>query len=73
VERVPWAEGRNHLTKTYAWFLAHWAKRMSWSDAAAAFRTTSSTGSALEVSSPRRPLRPGVRALPLADALALVG
>ena len=40
VERVPWAEGKNHLTRTYAWFLAHWAKRMSWSDVAAAFRTT---------------------------------
>lgn len=40
VERVPWAEGKNHLTKTYAWFLAGWAKRMSWSDVAAAFRTT---------------------------------
>lgn len=40
VEVVPWAEGKNHLTKTYAWFLAGWAKRMSWSDVAAAFRTT---------------------------------
>jgi transposase len=40
VERVPWAEGKNHLTGTYAWFLAGWAKRMSWSDVAAAFRTT---------------------------------
>ncbi len=40
VERVPWAEGKNHLTRTYTWFLAHWAKRMSWSDVAAAFRTT---------------------------------
>lgn len=40
VEVVPWAEGKNHLTKTYAWFLAGWAKRMSWSDVAAAFHTT---------------------------------
>ena len=40
VETVPWAEGKNHLTKSYAWFLAGWAKRMSWSDVAAAFRTT---------------------------------
>ena len=40
VERVPWAEGKNHLTKSYAWFLAGWAKRMSWSDVAAAFRTS---------------------------------
>jgi transposase len=22
VERVPWAEGKNHLTTTYAWFLS---------------------------------------------------
>lgn len=40
VEVVPWADGKNHLTKTYAWFLASWAKRMSWSDVAAAFRTS---------------------------------
>lgn len=40
VERVPWAEGKNHLTRTYAWFLAGWARRMSWSDVAAAFRTS---------------------------------
>ena len=38
VEVVPWAEGKSHLTKAYAWFLAGWAKRMSWSDVAAAFR-----------------------------------
>ena len=25
VEVVPWAEGKNHLTKSYAWFLAGWA------------------------------------------------
>jgi transposase len=40
VETVPWAKGKSHLTTTYAWFLAGWAKRMSWSDVAAAFRTT---------------------------------
>jgi transposase len=40
VEVVPWAEGKSHLTKAYAWFLAGWAKRMSWSDVAAAFRTS---------------------------------
>jgi len=32
VELVPWAEEGNHLTKSYAWFLAGWAKRMGWSD-----------------------------------------
>jgi len=36
VELVPWAEGKNHLTKSYAWFLAGWAKRMSWSEVARA-------------------------------------
>jgi len=40
VERVPWAVGKNHLTTTYAWFLAHWAKRMSWQDVAVAFNTS---------------------------------
>lgn len=40
VESVPWAEGKNHLTTTYAWFLARWAKRMSWKEVAEAFRTS---------------------------------
>jgi transposase len=40
VESVPWAEGKNHLTTTYAWFLARWAKRMSWKEVAGAFRTS---------------------------------
>jgi transposase len=39
VEIVPWAEGKNQLTKTYAWFLARWAKRMSWKEVAEAFQT----------------------------------
>lgn len=40
VERVPWAEGKNHLTTTYAWFLARWAKRLSWKEVAEAFQTS---------------------------------
>lgn len=40
VEAVPWAEGKSHLTRTYAWFLARWAKRMSWKEVAEAFRTS---------------------------------
>jgi transposase len=40
VEMVPWADGKQHLTKTYAWFLAGWAKRMSWKEVADAFRTS---------------------------------
>jgi transposase len=40
VEEVPWAEGKNRLTRSYQWFLAGWAKRLSWSEAAGAFHTT---------------------------------
>ncbi len=40
VEVVPWAVGKNHLTTTYAWFLAKWAKRLSWKEVADAFQTT---------------------------------
>src|ERR1035438_5625642 len=40
VERVPWAEGKSHLTTTYAWFLARWAKHLSWKECATAFNTT---------------------------------
>ena len=40
VERVPWSEGKNHLTTTYAWFLARWARRLSWKGVAEAFQTS---------------------------------
>ena len=40
VETVPWAVGKHQLTTTYAWFLARWAKRLSWTEVAVAFRTT---------------------------------
>jgi transposase len=40
VEVVPWSEGKQHLTKSYAWFLAGWAKRMSWKEVAEAFHTS---------------------------------
>ena len=40
VEAVPWAAGKHHLTTTYAWFLARWAKRLSWAEVAEVFRTT---------------------------------
>ena len=40
VERMPWAAGKHQLTETYAWFLAGWARRLSWSEVASAFRTT---------------------------------
>lgn len=37
VEEVPWAAGKSRLTTTYAWFLARWAKRMSWLEVARTF------------------------------------
>lgn len=40
VERMPWAEGKHRLTGAYAWFLASWAKRLSWKEVAEAFRTS---------------------------------
>jgi transposase len=40
VEVVPWAQGKNHLTTTYAWFLARWARRLSWKEVAEAFSTS---------------------------------
>ena len=40
VEAVPWATGKSSLTKAYAYFLAAWAKRMSWNEVAEAFHTS---------------------------------
>ena len=40
VEQVPWGDGNCHLTKTYRWFLASWAKRLSWQEVADVFRTS---------------------------------
>jgi len=40
VERVPWADGKQHLTTTYQVFLARWAKLLPWKQVARAFRTT---------------------------------
>jgi transposase len=40
VEQVPWCDGKNQLTTTYRWFLAGWAKRLSWKGVACAFGTT---------------------------------
>jgi transposase len=40
VEQVPWCDGKNQLTTTYRWFLAGWAKRLSWKGVADAFGTT---------------------------------
>jgi transposase len=40
VEMVPWADGKKRITKTFGWFLATWAKRLSWKDTAEAFQTS---------------------------------
>jgi transposase len=40
VEQVPWAVGKHRLTQRYAWFLSHWAKRLSWKETAQAFGTS---------------------------------
>jgi len=39
-ERVPWARGKCHLTTSYRWFLARWAKRLPWEEVACIFHTT---------------------------------
>jgi hypothetical protein len=40
VEKVPWADGKSTLTKTYMQFLATWAKRLSWKEVAVTFHTS---------------------------------
>lgn len=40
VERVPWAEGKSTMTTEYTWYLAKWARRMSWKEVAEALRVS---------------------------------
>lgn len=40
VEQLPWCDGKHQLTTTYRWFLAKWARRMSWSEVATTFHTS---------------------------------
>jgi transposase len=40
VEAIPWARGKHQLTTTYAWFLARWAQRLSWTTVAQIFQTS---------------------------------
>jgi len=40
VEAMPWAAGKSPITTTYAWFLASWAKVLSWTETARRFRTS---------------------------------
>src|ERR1700674_3176134 len=36
----PGGGGKNQLTPTYRWYLASWAKRLSWSEVGSIFRTS---------------------------------
>lgn len=40
VEQMPWASGKHHVTDAYAWFLARWARRLSWKEVAEVFCTS---------------------------------
>jgi len=40
VEKVPWGDGKKQTTNTYAWFIAHWAKLLSWQEVARQFQTS---------------------------------
>jgi transposase len=40
VERVPWGDGKHAQTRSYQWFLAQWAKRLSWQEVARVFHTS---------------------------------
>jgi transposase len=40
VELVPWSNGKSPTTTTYAWFLARWARKLSWTDVARTFQTS---------------------------------
>jgi len=40
VEQVPWSRGKSQLTTAYQWFLAGWARRLSWQEVAAVFHTS---------------------------------
>lgn len=40
VELVPWSDGKSPTTKTFAWFLARWARKLSWKEVADTFQTS---------------------------------
>ncbi len=43
VEMVPWADGKEQVTRTYKWYLAQWAKRLAWAEVAEIFGTSWNT------------------------------
>src|SRR5512133_2310986 len=40
VELVPWAEGKSQMTTALVWFLASWAKSLSWKETATRFHVS---------------------------------
>jgi transposase len=40
VEAIPWAEGKQRTTHAFNWFLASWARRLSWKETAKVFHTS---------------------------------
>lgn len=40
VEAVPWADGKQRTTRAFSWFLASWAKRLSWKHTGNAFHVS---------------------------------
>jgi transposase len=40
VERVPWADGKSTMTNEYKWYLAKWARRMSWKEVSEALHVS---------------------------------
>ena len=40
VEKVPWAQGKSPLTRSFSWFLCVWARRLSWDEVAVLFGTS---------------------------------
>ena len=61
VEQVPWADGKCPVSHELKWFLAKWAKLMSWKEVASAFRVSwdrrSSMASRPQLSNARLPNR----------------
>ena len=39
-EKLPWSDGKHHSTQAHMLFLARWARKLSWQEAAEAFHTS---------------------------------
>ena len=40
VEKLPWVDGKHHITNTFRIFLANWAKKLSWKETAESFNVS---------------------------------